>query len=315
MPLARVTGGAAAAVAAALVVLAGSAGGAPVPEAPGCELFPPSNHWNQRVDDLPVHRRSGEIVRSIGRGDHLHPDFGSGTWDGGPIGIPYTSVSGEQRRVPVSFRYDDESDPGPYPIPRDAPIEGGPRSDGDRHVLVVDRDACTLYELFDAHPIDGGDRWRAGSGATWDLDSNAQRPAGWTSADAAGLPILPGLARYDEVRSGEIDHALRVTVERTRRHYVYPASHYASDLMSRNLPSMGQRLRLRPGYDISGFPYQARVVLRALKRYGMIVADNGSDWYVSGAPDPGWDNDALHVLQEVEGRAFQVVNTSSLPRP
>ena len=286
-----------------------------MPEAPGCPIFPADNHWNQRVDDLPVHPRSDAIVRTIGRDDYLHADFGSGLWDGGPIGIPYTTVPADQPEVPVSFRYDDESDPGPYPIPPDAPIEGGPDADGDRHVLVVDRDACRLYELFDAHPLNGGERWTAGSGATWDLGSNARRPAGWTSADAAGLPILPGLARHDEVAAGEIDHALRVTVERTRRAYVYPARHYASDLTSRNLPAMGQRLRLKRGYDISGFPPQARVVLRALKRYGMIVADYGSDWYVSGAPDPEWNNDVLHLLHQVKGRSFEVVDTGSLPRP
>ncbi len=302
-------------VALAAMLLAVPASAAPLPGAPSCDIFPASNHWNQRVDRLPVHSRSAEIVRSIGPGDHLHADFGSGTYDGGPIGIPYTTVGRGQRRVPVSFQYRSESDPGPYPIPPNAPIEGGRNADGDRHVIVVDRDACRLWELFDAHPLDGGDRWRAGAGATWSLESNKLRPKGWTSADAAGLPILPGLARHDEVAAGEIDHALRVTVERTRRHYVYPARHFASDLRSRNLPSMGQRLRLRPGYDISGFPQQARVVLQALKRYGMIVADNGSDWFVSGAPNPGWNNDALHVLHQVEGSAFQVVDTSSLPQP
>jgi hypothetical protein len=287
----------------------------PLPEAPNCPIFPSSNHWNRRVDHLPVHPRSDKIVASIGRQQTLHPDFGSGIWDGGPIGIPYTTVGGGQERVPVGFGYDDESDPGPYPIPADAPIEGGDGADGDRHVIVVDRDACELYELFDAHPHDEGARWTAGSGARWDLSSNDLRPKGWTSADAAGLPILPGLARYDEVAAGEIDHALRFTVSRSRRHFIYPARHFASSLTSRNLPAMGQRLRLKKSFDIGRFPNQARVVLRALKRYGMIVADNGSDWFISGAPNEGWNNDALRALKSVKGKHFVVVNTSKLPRP
>ena len=281
----------------------------------GCPVFPADNHWNLRVDRLPVHPRSDAIVRSIGAGDTVHADFGSGRWEGAPIGIPYTTVRRGQRRVPVSFEYASESDRGRYPIPPRAPIEGGRGSDGDRHVIVVDRARCTLYELFDAHPIGGGARWRAGSGAIFDLRSNRLRPRGWTSADAAGLPILPGLARYPEVRRGRITHALRFTASRTRRAFVYPARHFASDLTDPDLPAMGQRLRLKRGFDISGFPRQSRVVLRALKRYGMILADNGSSWYVSGAPHPGWDNDDLHSLHDVPGRAFEVVDTSRLPRP
>jgi len=217
--------------------------------------------------------------------------------------------------VPVSFEYADESDKGPYPIPRGVPIEGGRGSDGDRHVIVVDKRRCRLFELYAAYPRDGGARWRAGSGAIWDLRSNRLRPAGWTSADAAGLPILPGLARYYEVRRGKIDHALRVTAPDTRRAYIYPAPHFASDSQDPDLPAMGQRLRLKGSYDIRAFPRQARVVLRALKRYGMIVADNGSPWYVSGAPHRRWDNDALHTLQRVPGSAFEVVDTGELPRP
>ena len=286
--------------------------GSPVPGAPTCRLFPADNPWNRRVDHLPVHERSDEIVRSIGMSEGLHADFGSGRYDGSRIGIPFTTVPADQKRVPVNFRYEDESDPGPYPIPKDAPIEGGRLSDGDRHVIVVDRDRCKLYEMFAAYPLDGGERWRAGSGATWDLSSNALRPKGWTSADAAGLPILPGLARYDEVRRGEIDHALRFTVSRSRRAFVYPARHFASDLTSRSLPAMGQRLRLEKSFDISGFKRQPRIILRALKRYGMIVADNGSDWFISGAPSPKWNNDALHILHEVEGRHFEVVDARSL---
>jgi hypothetical protein len=217
--------------------------------------------------------------------------------------------------VPVSFDYADESDRRRYPIPRRAPVEGGRSSDGDRHVIVVQRSRCRLYELFDAHPIAGGARWHAGSGAIFSLRSNRLRPRGFTSADAAGLPILPGLARYGEVGRGRIDHALRFTVERTRRAYIYPARHFASTLTDPDLPAMGQRLRLNRGLDISRFPRQSRVVLRALKRYGMIVADNGSSWYVSGAPSRGWDNDDLHSLHGVPGTAFEVVDTSRLPRP
>jgi hypothetical protein len=286
----------------------------PLPRAPKCPLFPRSSHWNQRVDRLPLHPRSDAIVRSIGLDDHLHADFGSGRYEGRPIGIPYTTVPGRQRRVPVSFEYADESDRGPYPIPRDAPVEGGRASDGDRHVIVVNRGRCRLHELFAAYPVDGGRRWRAGSGAVWSLRSNRLRPPGHTSADAAGLPILSGLARYDEVRTG-IDHALRFTARRTRRAFVYPARHFASDLTDPDLPAMGQRLRLRRGYDISRFPRQARVVLRALKRYGMLLADNGAPWFVSGAPHRRWDNDDLHSLHRVPGSAFEVVDSSRLPRP
>jgi hypothetical protein len=215
----------------------------------------------------------------------------------------------------VRFEYAEESDRGPYPIPRRVPIEGGRRSNGDRHVIVVDRDRCRLYELFAAYPIAGGSRWRAGSGAAWNLRSNRLRPRGWTSADAAGLPILPGLARYDELRGGGIDHALRFTAARTRRAFVYPARHFASDANDPDLPAMGQRLRLRAGFDISGFPPQSRAVLAALKRYGMILADNGSSWFLGGAPSSDWDNDDLHALRRVPGSSFEVVDTSSLPRP
>ena len=281
----------------------------------GCPVFPAANPWNQRVDALPVHPNSDAIVRSIGVGEHMHADFGSGLYQGAPIGIPYVSVPARQRRVRVSFDYADESDKGRYPIPRRVPIEGGRSSDGDRHVIVVDRARCRLYELFDAHPLAGGARWHAGSGAIFNLRSNRLRPRGWTSADAAGLPILPGLARYPEVRHGHIDHALRFTVSETRRAFIYPARHFASSLTDPDLPAMGQRLRLRRGFDISGFPRQSRIVLRALKRYGMIVADNGSSWYVSGAPSRGWDNDDLHSLHGVPGSAFEVVDTSRLPRP
>ena len=281
----------------------------------GCPVFPADNHWNLRVDTLPVHPNSDAIVRSIGAGDSMHADFGSGRYEGAPIGIPYVTVPRSQRRVPVSFEYAGESDRGRYPIPRRVPIEGGRGSDGDRHVIVVQRSRCRLYELFDARPLAGGARWRAGSGAIFNLRSNRLRRRGFTSADAAGLPILPGLARYPEVRRGRIDHALRFTASRTRRAFIYPARHFASDLTDPDLPAMGQRLRLKRGFDISRFPRQSRIVLRALKRYGMILADNGSPWYVSGAPSRGWDNDDLRSLHGVPGSAFEVVDTSRLPRP
>jgi len=281
----------------------------------GCPVFPADNQWNLRVDRLPVLRGSDAIVRSIGVGEHMHADFGSGRYQGAPIGIPYVTVPRRQRRVRVSFQYAAESDRGRYPIPRRVPMEGGRASDGDRHVIVMDRSRCRLYELFDAHPVNGGARWRAGSGAIFNLRSNRLRPRGWTSADAAGLPILPGLARYPEVRRGRIDHALRFTASETRRAFIYPARHFASDLTDPDLPAMGQRLRLKTGFDISRFPRQSRIVLRALKRYGMILADNGSSWYVSGAPSRGWDNDDLHSLHDVPGSAFEVVDTTRLPRP
>jgi hypothetical protein len=294
----------------AFALLFGIGGANPLrhPTAPRCPVFPTSSPWNQRVDRLPVAADSDAIIRSIGADEPVHADFGSGLWNGGPIGIPLTVVGRGQRRVGVAFEYADESDRGPYPIPRDVKIEGGRRSDGDRHALILDRDACRLYELFALYPTARGG-WRAGSGAIWNLRSNRLRPAGWTSADAAGLPILPGLARYDEMARGRIDHALRFTVRRTRRAYVYPARHHASESNDPDLPPMGLRLRLKAGYPTSGFPRQARIVLAALKRYGMLVADNGSDWYISGAPDPRWSNQQLHTLHRVPGSAFEVVRT------
>jgi hypothetical protein len=284
----------------------------PLKGARRCPVFPRDNAWNQRVDKLPVEPGSATLVRSIGLDAYLHPDFGSGTWEGAPIGIPYVTVPRGQRKVPVSFQYADESDRGRYPIPRDVPIEGGRRSNGDRHVIVVDRGHCRLYELFAAYPVAGGSRWRAGSGAIWNLRSNRLRPKLWTSADAAGLPILPGLARYEEVRRGSIDHALRFTAPRTRRAFVYPARHYASSSDDPGLPPMGLRVRLKSSFDVTRFPPQSRVILRALQRYGMILADNGAPWYVSGAPSAGWNNDDLHQLQHVRGDAFEVVRS---PRP
>jgi len=277
-----------------------------LPSAPHCSVFPKSSPWNQRIDSLPVAGNSAQIVNSIGAGTGLHADFGSGLWEGAPIGIPITVVGRKQPRTRVSFDYADESDRGPYPIPRTVKIEGGRSSTGDRHALIVDRDACRLYELYALYPKGRG--WRAGSGAIWSLRTNKLRPAGWTSADAAGLPILPGLARYDEVRRGVIDHALRFTVQRTRRAYVFPARHYASNSNDPSLPPMGLRLRLKASFDVSGFPRQARIVLVALKRYGMLVADNGANWYITGAPDPRWSNDELHTLDRVKGSDFEVVS-------
>jgi hypothetical protein len=282
-----------------------------LPAAPHCRIFPRNNVWNKRVDALPVASNSRRTIRSIGRSAGLHADFGSGRYEGRPIGIPYTVVDHSTPRHKVRFQYSSESDHVGYPIPKDVKIEGGRTSSGDRHALLVDKNACRLYELFALYRrSDGG--WRAGSGAVWNLDSNKLRPRGWTSADAAGLPILPGLARYDEVKRGRINHALRFTVEQTRRKYIYPARHFASDSDNRSLPSMGLRLRLKKRFDISGYPTQARIVLKALKRYGMILADNGSNWYISGAPNSHWNNDALHSLGGVTGRHFVVVNTKNL---
>ena len=281
------------------------AGARPLPGT-SCAIFPADNPWNVPVDKLPVESDSSAIINSIGATKGLHADFGSGLWQGQPIGIPYTVVPGTQRKFKVTFDYADESDPGPYPIPPNVKIEGG----SDRHALIEDRDNCKLYELYDLQKQ--GMSWHAGSGAIWSLKSNALRPAGWTSADAAGLPILPGLARYDEVAAGKIDHALRFTVSHTRREYIYPARHYASSSTDPSLPPMGLRVRLKASYDISAFPPQARVVLQALKTYGMMVADNGSDWYISGVPDSRWSNDDLHTLGQVPGSAFEVVDTSSL---
>jgi hypothetical protein len=284
----------------------------PLVMAGGCAYFPPDNVWNTRIDSLPVHPRSADYITTIGAGDGLHADFGSGTWNGGPIGIPYNIVPASQPRAPVTFDYDDESDPGPYPIPPDALIEGGPNSDGDRHVLVVDRDNCVLYELYDAWP-NGDGSWRAGSGAIFDLQSHALRPAGWTSADAAGLPILPGLVRYDEAASGTINHAIRFTVNLTRKEYIWPARHHASSSTDLRRPPMGQRFRLKANFDISGFSPINQAILKALKTYGMFVADNGSDMYISGVPDERWDNDDLHKLQKkVHASDFEAVDESSL---
>jgi hypothetical protein len=315
------------------VIVPGLVSAHPLASAPGCPIFPANNPWNQRVDRLPVAKDSSRLIASIGLGDPVHPDFGT-VYNGAPNGIPFAVVPGGTRRVPVRFQYADESDRGPYPIPPTAPIEGGPGSTGDRHVIVIDRGTCTDYELFDAHPHQRGGFWTAGSGAIFNLRSNHLRPAGWTSADAAGLPILPGLARYDEVARGVIDHALRFTAPCTAPRYVYPARHEASSCLpcarhpasldrtahessgcSGFYPPMGLRVRLKASVNISRLPYQARVVARALKTYGMLLADNGSPWYISGAPTRRWNDDALHQLDHLSGRDFEVVDTRSLPHP
>jgi hypothetical protein len=301
------------AVAAATATLAGSVAPGP-PKVGGCPVFPATSVWNQRVDRLPVAADSATLIASIGLSNGVHADFGSGLWDGSRIGIPYAVVHG--RTTPgsrVAFEYASESDRGPYPIPADVPIEGAPAhlDSGDRHALIVDADSCRLYELYALERTGG--HWTAGSGATFDLRSNALRPAGWTSADAAGLAILPGLARWDgDAATGAIRHALRFTAERTRRAYIYPARHYASNAKDPSLPPMGLRVRLKATVDISRLPPQARVVAQAMKTYGLILADNGSSWYVSGAPSPHWSNDQLHALGTLHGSDFEVVDSSGL---
>ncbi len=295
------------ALAAGLVVSAGvpieAATAVRVPGASSCRIFPSTNVWNKRVDKLPVRADSDTLVTSIGAGGALHPDFGS--YSG--YGIPWNVVSASTPRRTVTFRWPAESDRVKYPIPSKPRIEGG----SDRHMLLIDRSACKLYELFAARKTSGG-AWTAGSGAVWDLGSNKLRPSGWTSADAAGLPILPGLVRYDEVAAGAILHALRFTAPTTRTSFIYPARHQAGDASSSDLPPMGLRVRLKASVDISGFPKPARVLLTALKRYGMILADNGSPWYVTGAPDPHWNDDAMHTLGRLHGSDFEVVDTSAL---
>lgn len=275
------------------------------PTLANCPMFPADNFWNARVDSLPTHPQSDAWIRSIGAAETFHMDFGSGEWDGGLIGIPFNLVTGSAvPKYEPEFYYPDESDLGPYPIPDDPNIEAG----GDRHILVVDTETCTLYETYDMS-FDNG-QWYGGSGAIWDLNSNALRPETWTSADAAGLPILPGLVRYDEIAAGEINHALRFTVEDTAGH-IWPARHLTSEAQA-GIPPMGARFRLKAGYDISGFPREMQVLLQAMKTYGIVLADNGSNWFVSGAPDERWDNDMLHLLDVLTGADFEAVDTSPL---
>ncbi len=265
-----------------------------------CPIFPSSNVWNRRVDTLPVAADSSTMIAAIGLGSHLHPDFSNG----GGYGIPYNLVSSSTPRSKVSFQYASESDKVGYPIPSNVKIEGG----SDRHVLMVDTSACKLYELYAANK--SGGTWNAGSGAVWNLRSNALRPSGWTSADAAGLPIFPGLVRYEEVAAGAIPHALRFTASHTCAGFIYPARHEAGSGSCDARPPMGLRVRLKAGVDISGFGSQARILLTALKRYGMILADNGSPWYVTGAPSSHWNDDVLHALGNIKGSDFEVVDTA-----
>lgn len=281
--------------------------------AAGCPVLPANNYWNRKIDALPVDPNSNAYIASMGAGIGLHPDFGAGLIDGQPFGIPFVRVSSGQPAVAVTFTTAAaESDPGPYPIPTDAPVENGSCSDGDRHVLVMQEGTCMLYELFDARQQSDGS-WQAYGGAKFDLKSNALRPQSWTSADAGGFPILPGLVRYEEVAAGAINHALRFTVVRTRTSYVWPATHQAGSTGSGDVPPMGQRFRLKTGVDISGFSGANQVILRALKEYGMVLADNGSDWFLSGTPDDRWNNDDLRELQNrIKGSDFEAVNCASL---
>ena len=291
-----------------LVALAGLTAGAATPlaaplgAAPACPVFPADNVWNADVSALPVAADSATLLQTIGVSTGLHPDFGS--YAG--YGIPFNTVPGTQPKLKVRFGYAGQSDPGPYPIPAKAKIEAS----SDHHMLIVDRDHCRLYELWNARHTSTG--WRAGSGAIWSMGSNALRPDGWTSADAAGLPVLPGLVRYREVASGVIDHALRFTAPQTRSAHIYPARHDAGSGSSAALPPMGLRVRLKASFDLSRLSPQARVIAIALQHYGMILADNGSPWYVSGASDPSFDDDDLRTLNRITGADLEVVDTSGL---
>lgn len=285
---------------------AGGTGGStgPGPSLAGCPMFPADNEWNRDISGDAVDAKSADYIAYIlaNGGQNLHPDFGSNP----DYGIPYVVVEESQAKVPITFGDASESDPGPYPVPPNAPVEGGANATGDRHVLVLQKGACKLYEMANAYPDSAG--WQATYGAVFDLTSNALRPEGWTSADAAGLPILPGLVRYDEaVTAGEIRHALRFTVSKTQQAYIHPATHWASSITDANAPPMGLRLRLKASYDLSGFTGPSLVVMTALKKYGMFVADNGSNWYISGASDPSFDDDELGQLKGVPGSAFEVV--------
>ncbi|MEZ5775559.1 MAG: hypothetical protein R3D33_12870 [Hyphomicrobiaceae bacterium] len=288
------------------------------PTISGCRVFPADSIWNTPIDHLPVHPRSDDYVASIGADKPAWPDFGAGLYEGGPIGMPFVVVPMKQPKVRIRFTpvggetpIAGESDKGPYPIPADAPIEGGRESTGDRHVIVVQEESCTLYELYKAAPRSDGS-WSAIAAARFDLEGHELRVDGWTSADASGLPIFPGLVRYDEVADGEIRHALRFTAPRTRSAYVWPARHFASDDDDPALPAMGQRFRLRADYDLSGFSPEVQVILRALQTYGMMLADNGSPWFITGAPDDRWNNDRLAELRRLKGADFEAVDVSAL---
>jgi hypothetical protein len=274
----------------------------------GCPVFPQSNPWHEKVANLPVSPLSSEYIASIGANLDLHPDFGHER----SYGIPYALVPADQPKVTIHFTaYGDQSNPGPYPIPPGAPVEGGQRASGDRHVIVLQEGTCMLYELWDAYPNADGS-WNAGSGAVFNLRSNKLRPNGWTSADAAGLPILAGLIRYREIQRGYINHAIRFTVPQTQAGYIHPATHYASNSTNPDLPPMGLRLRLEASFDISGFPRTDRIILQAMKTYGLIVADNGSPWFFQGATDRRWNDNVLDALKSVPGSDFQVVQTGPI---
>jgi hypothetical protein len=276
----------------------------------GCEVFPPNSPWHENISKLPVSPLSNAYIASIGASDFLHPDFGSNL----TYGIPYAVVPATQPKVPIHFTaYGDQSNKGPYPIPPGAPIEGGSASTGDRHVLVLQSRTCMLYELYDAHPNPDGS-WSAASGAVFNLRSNKLRPNGWTSADAAGLPIFAGLIRYDEIQRGYINHAIRFTAPQTQAGFIHPATHFASSSTNPDLPPMGLRLRLKASFDIRPFPRVARIILAAMKTYGLILADNGSPWYFQGATDPRWNDNALDTLKSVPASAFQVVQTGPIRR-
>ncbi len=297
----------------------------PYPDLGSCQVFPdpPASlsprapslpnqaAWNQDISKAPRDPRSAAYISYINGsgGDRLHPDFGSPR----PYGFPFAVVGPGQRKLPVNYTaYGEESDPGPFPIPPGAPVEGGNGSGGDRHVLAVDRSTCTLYELYRAFYVPRPrPHWNADSGVAWDLDSAALRPEGWTSADAAGLPIFPGLIRYDEVAAGRLEHAIRVTFESTRDAWVHPASHCAGDTASASAPPMGLRLRLKAGYGLGGFSGHARTIAEAMKRYGLIVADNGSNWFFSGSSDRRWDDENLSQLKRIPGSAFEVVKSAA----
>jgi hypothetical protein len=275
-----------------------------------CPAFPADNYWNTPIDRLPVHRRSATWVRAIGRTERLHPDFGPSFGEQSlPYGIPVTVVGSGHPVVPVTFDYADESDHARYPLGADTLIEGGREADGDRHTVVVDASSCTLYETWDTHP---GPVWHAGSGAIWDLRSNRLRPRTWTSADAAGLPILPGLLTYDEVRAGAVRHAIRFTAPRTRDRFVWPARHQAGSESGAGFPPMGARFRLRDSFRLAGWSPQARVVLRGLQRFGLVLADNGSPWFFQGMADDRWPADLVDELKHIPASAFQAVATGRL---
>ncbi len=312
-------------VLAATLGLANAGAVGPYPDLGSCPVFPepPTSlsprapslpnqaAWNQDISKAPVARNSAAVISYINShgGDFLHPDFGSPR----PYGFPYSVIGAGQRKLPIRYTaYGSESDRGPFPIPIGAPVEGGQGSDGDRHVLVVDRSRCVLYELYRAFfRRDGGAHWNADSGARWDLRSTALRPDSWTSADAAGLPIFPGIVRYDEAAAGRVEHAIRVTFESTRDAWIHPASHCAGDTATPNAPPMGMRLRLKAGYGLGGFSGPARAIAEALKRHGMIVADNGSNWFFSGSSDRRWDDENLNQLKQIPGSAFQAVKSAA----